>query len=65
MAIYWCRFLDREGRVYAAEKLVCADLETAVETARGIIARGEGYGFESWDQARRVHIEQPSPERTP
>ena len=39
MAIYWCRFLDREGRVYAAEKLVCADLETAVEKARGIIAK--------------------------
>ncbi|MGH7034588.1 MAG: hypothetical protein ACREFL_12730 [Stellaceae bacterium] len=65
MAIYWCRFLDREGRVYAAEKLVCADLETAVEKARGIVARGEGYGFEIWDQARRVHIEQPSPEPTP
>ncbi|HKT20324.1 MAG TPA: hypothetical protein VJR47_19880 [Stellaceae bacterium] len=63
MAIYWCRFLDRDGRAYAGEKIICADLEAAIEKARGILADGEGYGFEIWERATRVHIEQPSSER--
>jgi len=60
MTVYWCRFLDREGRVYAAEKLVCADLEEALTKARSILQGGEGVSFEIWDRTRRIHVEQPS-----
>lgn len=63
MAVYWCRFLDREGRVFAAEKFVCADVEEASEKGRKILLEGEGVGFEIWEGTRQVHIEQPSRER--
>jgi hypothetical protein len=64
MAVYWCRFLDLESRVYAAERFICADLEEAIAKARAILLDGEGIGFEIWENSRRVYIEQPSQERT-
>ncbi len=63
MAVYWCRFLDREGRVYGAEKFICANVEAAIAKARSILVDGEGCGFEIWEHATRVHLEQPSTER--
>jgi hypothetical protein len=64
MAVYWCRFLDREGRVYAAEKFVCGDIEQAIVKARTILLDSEGIGFEIWEHSRRIYIEQPSQART-
>jgi hypothetical protein len=64
MAAYWCRFLDGESRVYAAERFICADLEEAIAKARAILLNGDGVGFEIWENSRRVYIEQPSQERT-
>lgn len=64
MAVYWCRFLDLESRVYAAERFVCADIEEAIAKARAILLDGNGVGFEIWENSRRVYIEQPSHERT-
>jgi len=63
MALYWCRFLDLESRVYAAERLVCANIDEAIAKARVILVHGDGVGFEIWENSRRVYIEQPSPER--
>ena len=60
MAVFWCRFLDRESRVYAGEKFICADLEGAIAKARAILLDSEGVGFEIWEQSRRVYVEQPS-----
>ena len=64
MAVYWCRFLDLESRVYAAERFVCADIEEAIAKARAILLDGDGVGFEILENSRRVYIEQPSQERT-
>ena len=64
MAVYWVRFLDRESRVYAAERINCAAIEEAIEKARIILYHGHGVGFEIWEDARRVYVEQPSRERT-
>ena len=64
MAIYWCRFLDLESRVYAAERLVCSTIDEAIAKARAILVDGDGVGFEIWENSRRVYIEQPSQERT-
>ena len=64
MAIYWCRFLDLESRAYAAERLVCANIDEAIAKARAILLDGEGVGFEIWENSRRVYTEQPSQERT-
>lgn len=64
MAIYWCRFLDRDSRAYAAEKFICADVEEAIAKARAILQSGDGSGFEIWENSRRVYIEQPSQEKT-
>ena len=64
MAVYWCRFLDLESRVYAAERFVCANIEEAIAKARTILLDGDGVGFEIWENSRRVYIEQPSQERT-
>jgi hypothetical protein len=64
MAVYWCRFLDIESRVYAAEKINCADIDEAIQKARTILFHGHGVGFEIWEDARRVYVEQPSRERT-
>ena len=63
MAVYWCRFLDLESRVYAAERFVCADINEAIAKARTILLDGDGVGFEIWENSRRVYIEQPSQER--
>lgn len=65
MAIYWCRFLDMESRVYAAEKFICGDIEEAITKARTILLHGHGIGFEIWEESRRVYVEQPFRERTP
>jgi hypothetical protein len=64
MAVYWCRFLDRDSRAYAAEKFMCADVEEAIAKARAILlASSDGSGFELWENSKRVYLEQPSPEK--
>jgi hypothetical protein len=62
MPVYWCRFLDRENRVYAAERFDCADIEEAKAKARAILLQGDGSGFEIWENSKRIHVEQPSPQ---
>ena len=64
MAVYWVRFLDVDSRVYAAERINCADIGEAIEKARQILYHGHGVGFEIWENTRRVYVEQPSRERT-
>ncbi len=64
MAIYWCRFLDIESRVYAAERFVCADIAEAIAKARAILLNSDGVGFEIWENSKRLYTEQPSQERT-
>jgi hypothetical protein len=64
MAVYWCRFFDGDGRVYAAEKLVCSHLDDAIEKARRIMADGEGSSFELWERSTRVHAEHSPSEQT-
>jgi len=59
MAEYWCRFLDRDGRVFAAERVICTDLEDAKSKARSILLTGDGVGFEVWEQDRRIFVEHP------
>ena len=61
MAVYWCRFLDRDIRAYAAEKFICSTVEEAITKARAIL--GEGSGFEIWEDSRRVYSEQPSQQK--
>ena len=63
MAVYWCRFLDRESRAYAAEKFICATVEEAIAKARAILTSGDGSGFELWEESKRIYIEQPSQEK--
>jgi hypothetical protein len=64
MAVYWCRFLDRDSRAYAAEKFICGSVEEAVAKARAILVQSDdGSGFELWENAKRIYIEQPSPEK--
>ena len=64
MAVYWCRFLDRDSRAYAAEKFICGTVEEAIAKARAILVQSDdGSGFELWENTRRIYIEQPSPEK--
>lgn len=63
MAVYWCRFLNRDSRAYAAEKFICATVEEAIAKARTILLSGDGSGFELWEDSKRVYIEQPSQEK--
>jgi hypothetical protein len=63
MAVYWCRFLDRGSRAYAAEKFICANVEEAIAKARTILQRGDGSGFEIWENSKRIYSEQPSQQK--
>ena len=58
MTAYWCRFLDRRGRVYASERVVARSDAEAVAKVRAIPDDGERVAFELWDGARRVAVEQ-------
>jgi len=58
MTAYWCRFLDRRGRVYASEKLVARNDAEAVAKVRALPDDGERVAFELWDGARRVAVEE-------
>ena len=58
MTAYWCRFLDRRGRVYASEKLVARNDAEAVAKVRALPDDGERIAFELWDGRRRVAVEQ-------
>ena len=59
MAEYWCRFIDRKGRVYASEKLIATDDAEAVAKARAITLRDPEDGFELLQGSRQVPIEVP------
>jgi hypothetical protein len=57
MTAYWCRFLDKGGRVYASEKLVAQSDAEAVVKVRAILGEVERGSFELWDGARQVDVE--------
>jgi len=57
MTAYWCRFLDRSGRVYASEKVVARSDAEAVAKVRAIPPDGERVAFELWAGTRRVDVE--------
>jgi hypothetical protein len=57
MTAYWCRFLDKGGRVYASEKLIAQSDAEAVGKARAILGGNERVSFELWDGTRQVDVE--------
>ena len=57
MTAYWCRFLDRSGRVYASERVVARSDAEAVAKVRAILGKDERGSFELWDGAREVDVE--------
>jgi hypothetical protein len=57
MTAYWCRFLDKGGRVYASEKLVAQSDAEAVAKVRAILGGEKRGSFELWDGTRQVDVE--------
>jgi hypothetical protein len=53
MITYWCRFFDKRGSVFAAERLCAQDDRAAFEAAQELLAKPAG-GFEIQDGRRAV-----------
>jgi hypothetical protein len=56
MTVYWVRFLDGRGRVYASEKLTCGSDAEAIARVRTIALKEQRSSFELWDGARLVPV---------
>lgn len=57
MTVYWVRFLDSRGRVYASEKLICGSDAGAVARVRAIALKEQRDSFELWDGLRLVPVQ--------
>lgn len=54
MQSYRCYLLNKDGRITAAEIIVCSDDEEARRVALGLQQERGSFAVEVWDQARRV-----------
>jgi hypothetical protein len=61
MADYRCYLLDAQGAIRSVREIESGSDLDAVARARDVFARQSGFrGFELWQRARRVHLEQQS-----